>query len=66
MIAMETRKNTNGDAMVFMALMFLCRFLLFGMCMFLCILNVWQGSCQAKSGQEKFCCLHKKEQRQSR
>jgi hypothetical protein len=28
---METRKRNEGDAVVFMALMFLCRFLLFGM-----------------------------------
>jgi len=35
---METRKNTNGDTMVFMALMFLCRFLLFGMSVLLWIL----------------------------
>jgi hypothetical protein len=31
MTAMETRKRSEGDAVVFMALMFLCRFLLFGM-----------------------------------
>jgi hypothetical protein len=31
MMAMETRKNNEGDVVVFMALMFLCRFLLFGM-----------------------------------
>jgi len=34
---METRKNTNGDVVVFMALKFLC-LLLFGMCMLLWIL----------------------------
>jgi hypothetical protein len=28
---METRKRNDGDAAVFMDLMFLCRFLLFGM-----------------------------------
>jgi hypothetical protein len=39
MTTMETRKNTNGDAMVFMALMFLCRFLLFRMRMLLWILS---------------------------
>ncbi len=31
MMAMVTRKRSEGDAVVFMALMFLCRFLLFGM-----------------------------------
>jgi len=31
MTAMETRKRSDGNAMVFMALMLLCRFLLFGM-----------------------------------
>jgi len=31
MMAMATRKRSEGDAVVFMALMFLCRFLLFGM-----------------------------------
>jgi hypothetical protein len=31
MTAMETKKRSDGDAVVFMALMFLCRFLLFGM-----------------------------------
>jgi hypothetical protein len=30
-MTMETRNRSDGDAMVFMALMFLCRFLLFGM-----------------------------------
>jgi hypothetical protein len=30
-IGIETRKRNDGDAMVFMALMFLCCFLLFGM-----------------------------------
>ncbi len=29
--AMETRERSDGDAVVFMALMFLCHFLLFGM-----------------------------------
>jgi hypothetical protein len=38
MTTMETSKNTDGDAMVFMALMFLFLFLLFGMCMLLWIL----------------------------
>jgi len=37
-VVMETRKNINGDAVVFMVLKFLCRFLLFGMCMLLWIL----------------------------
>jgi hypothetical protein len=31
MTTMETRKMSDRDAVVFMALMFLCRFLLFGM-----------------------------------
>ncbi len=31
MTIMETRKMSDGDVMVFMALMFLCRFFLFGM-----------------------------------
>jgi len=31
MMTLETRKRSDGGAMVFMALMFLCRFLLFGM-----------------------------------
>jgi hypothetical protein len=31
MTAMETRKKSDGDALVFMALMFLCLFYLFGM-----------------------------------
>jgi hypothetical protein len=35
---MERRKSTNGDAVVFMTLNFLCCFLLFGMCMLLWIL----------------------------
>jgi hypothetical protein len=35
---METRKNIDGDAAVFMALKSLCRFLLFGLCMLLWIL----------------------------
>jgi hypothetical protein len=30
-MAMETRIRGKGDAVVFMALMFLCRFLIFGM-----------------------------------
>ncbi len=30
-MAMETRKRSDGNAMVFMALMLLCCFLLFGM-----------------------------------
>jgi hypothetical protein len=37
-VAMETRKSTDGDAVVFMALKLLCCFLLFGMCMLLWIL----------------------------
>jgi hypothetical protein len=37
-VAMETRNNSDGDAMVFMALKFLCHFLLFGMSMLLWIL----------------------------
>ncbi len=35
---METRKNTYGDVVVFMALKSLCHFLLFGLCMLLWIL----------------------------
>jgi hypothetical protein len=35
---MEARKSTDGDAVVFMVLKFLCHFLLFGMCMLLWIL----------------------------
>jgi hypothetical protein len=35
---METRKSTNGDAMMLTALKSLCSFLLFGMCMQLWIL----------------------------
>jgi len=31
MMTMDTRKGSEGDAVVFMALMFLCHFLLFGM-----------------------------------
>jgi hypothetical protein len=31
MMAMETRKRSEGDVVVFMALMFLCCFLLFKM-----------------------------------
>jgi hypothetical protein len=31
MTTMETRKNIDGDAVVFLALNFLCHFLLFGM-----------------------------------
>ncbi len=31
MRTMETREKSDGGAVVFMALMFLCRFLLFGM-----------------------------------
>ncbi len=31
MTIMETRKRIDGDVVVFMALMFLCCFLLFGM-----------------------------------
>jgi hypothetical protein len=31
MMAIETRKRSDGDMVVFMALMFLCHFLLFGM-----------------------------------
>ncbi len=31
MIAMETRKRSDGNTVVFMALMFLCHFFLFGM-----------------------------------
>ncbi len=31
MIAMETRKKNDGNVVVFMVLMFLCHFLLFGM-----------------------------------
>jgi hypothetical protein len=38
MVTMETRKNTDGDATVFMVLKFLCHFLLFGMSMILWIL----------------------------
>ncbi len=38
MTTMETSKNIDGDAMVFMVLMFLFLFLLFGMCMLLWIL----------------------------
>jgi hypothetical protein len=30
-MAIETKKNNNGNVMVFMALMFLCCVLLFGM-----------------------------------
>jgi len=30
-MAMETRKSSDGDAVAFMALMFLCCFILFGM-----------------------------------
>jgi hypothetical protein len=55
MIAMKTRKNIDGDAIVLMALMFLCCFLLFGMSVLPWIftrhwVNVWQGSCQAMGG----------------
>jgi hypothetical protein len=35
---METRKSTDGNAVVFMVLKSLCRFLLFGLCMLLWIL----------------------------
>jgi hypothetical protein len=35
---METRKSTNGDAVVFMALKSLCHFLFFGLHMLLWIL----------------------------
>jgi hypothetical protein len=35
---METRKRSEGDAMVFMPLMFLCHFFLFGMIVLLWIL----------------------------
>jgi hypothetical protein len=35
---MEIRKNTNGNLVVFMALMFLCSLLKFGMSMLLWIL----------------------------
>jgi hypothetical protein len=38
MATMEARKNNNGDAVLFMALKFLCRFLLFGMNMLLWML----------------------------
>jgi hypothetical protein len=38
MVAMETRKNTDGDVVVFMALKYLCHFILFGMSMLLWIL----------------------------
>jgi len=38
MTTMETRKSTDGDAMVFMTLKFLCCFPLFGMWMMLWIL----------------------------
>jgi hypothetical protein len=38
MTAMEIKKSTNGDAMVFMAWMFLRHFLLFGMSVLLWIL----------------------------
>jgi hypothetical protein len=38
MMAIETRKNIDGDVVVFMALMFLCCFLLFGMGVLLWIL----------------------------
>jgi hypothetical protein len=31
MMAMETKKRSEGDVMLFLALIFLCRFLLFGM-----------------------------------
>jgi hypothetical protein len=31
MMVMETRKRSEGDVVVYMALMFLCHFLLFGM-----------------------------------
>jgi len=31
MTTMETRKRSDEDVVVFMALMFLCRFILFGM-----------------------------------
>jgi hypothetical protein len=31
MMAVEIRKSNDGDAVVFMALMFLCRFFIFGM-----------------------------------
>ncbi len=37
MTAMETRMRGEGNVVVFMALMFLCRFLLFGMCVLLWI-----------------------------
>ncbi len=37
MMAMETRTRAKGDVVVFMASMFLCRFLLFGMCVMLWI-----------------------------
>ncbi len=35
---METRKSTDGDAVMFMALKFLCHFFIFGMCMLMWIL----------------------------
>jgi hypothetical protein len=38
MTTMEIRKNIDGDAVVFMALMFSCRFYLFGMNVLLWIL----------------------------
>ncbi len=37
-MTMETRKRSEGDVVVFMALMFLCRFLLVGVSELFCII----------------------------
>jgi len=44
---METRERSDGDAVVFMALMFLCSFFLFGMSELECIL-LDNSECKAR------------------
>ncbi len=50
---METRKNTDGNVVVFVALKSLCRFLFVWVVYVAvdivgCWMIVWQGSCQVK------------------
>jgi hypothetical protein len=61
---MEIRKRSDGNVVVFMALMFLCRFYLFGMSELEWILihwlNVWRGSCHTMGSWRNSHCGTKK------
>jgi hypothetical protein len=71
MVAMEMRKNNDGNVVVFMALKYLCRFLLFGMSMLLWILldvgsMCGKGVAKQRVAHENFAMEQKKDEQQNK